>query len=453
MRIHFIAVGGAVMHNLAIALHKKGYQVTGSDDEIREPSKGRLAKYELLPEKEGWDMEKISLELDAVILGMHARVDNPELLEAQRLGVKIYSFPEYLYEQTKNKKRVVIGGSHGKTTVTSMVMHVLKKQGVKFDYMVGSQIEGFETMVGLSEDTDLAIFEGDEYLSSPLDPRPKFHLYKPHIAVITGIAWDHINVFPTFENYKEQFQIFVNKIQSGGYLFYTEHDSHIQEILNNCTGDINTKGYSALEYNVNNGEVAVVENGQEFEVKVFGKHNLENLHAAKLICEALEISEFDFFSAIKSFTGAARRLETIYSDKQTTVYWDFAHAPSKLKATVNAVKEMHPDKDVVACIELHTFSSLNKKFLDQYKGTMDKADKAIVFFEEHTLKLKRLPYISVIEVEDAFQKNDLEVIQQSELLKEKLNGIDWNGKILLLMTSGSFGGWDVKEEIKGILCR
>ncbi|HLN72858.1 MAG TPA: Mur ligase family protein, partial [Prolixibacteraceae bacterium] len=384
MRVHFIAIGGSAMHNLAIALHKKGYHVTGSDDEVFEPSKSRLKKLGLLPEREGWFEENITPELDAVILGMHARQDNPELLRAQELGLKIFSYPEYLYEQTKDKIRVVVGGSHGKTTITSMILHVLGYNGLKFDYMVGAQLEGFDTMVSLSEDAKIAVFEGDEYLSSPIDLRPKFHLYFPNIALLSGIAWDHINVFPTFPFYVEQFQKFVDMIQPNGSLIYYEGDENLRQIAANGREDIDKLPYWSHDSVIENGITYLVTDGKKIKLRIFGEHNLQNISGAQLVCCQLGLTDEQFYSAIAEFKGASRRLEVLAEKEDCVIFNDFAHSPSKLKATTEAVKKQFPDRKLVACLELHTFSSLKKDFLPQYKNCMNAADQAIVYFNPHT---------------------------------------------------------------------
>lgn len=445
MRIHFIAIGGAVMHNLAIALHKKGYIVTGSDDEIREPSRSRLATYNLLPSVEGWQPSLLNNSIDAVILGMHARADNPELLKAMELGLKVYSFPEYLYEQTKNKKRVVIGGSHGKTSVTSMIMHVLKYHHVLFDYMVGSQLDGFETMVGLSQEAELAIFEGDEYLTSPLDLRPKFHLYRPHIAILTGIEWDHINVFPTFDIYKEQFSKFLTCFEPNGKLFYYQHDEHIAEIVKNNTHKITTEGYDMLAFRAEGGQVWVGDTVAEHEVHIFGRHNFQNMNAAMLVCQELGITKERFFEAMTTFQGAKRRLQKLTEQNGRVVFWDFAHAPSKLRATVKAVREFYPDYFFTACFELHTFSSLNEKFLANYKETMLEADEACVCFDAHSVRHKKLPEISNEQVQEGFAMPSLVVTQEVELFLSSVLEQKRDKQVVLLMSSGNFSGVDVPK--------
>jgi UDP-N-acetylmuramate: L-alanyl-gamma-D-glutamyl-meso-diaminopimelate ligase len=445
MNVHFIAIGGSAMHNLAIALHKKGYQVTGSDDEIFEPSKTRLKTYRLLPEREGWLPENITPELDAVILGMHARQDNSELLRAQELGLKIFSYPEYLYEQTKDKTRVVVGGSHGKTTITSMIMHVLRYNQIDFDYMVGAQLEGFDTMVSLTEDAKIAVFEGDEYLSSPIDRRPKFHLYFPDIALLSGIAWDHINVFPTFPFYVEQFQIFADMIQPNGALVYFANDENLQEIAMKTRADIQKLPYTSHESVTENGITYLVVGNQKIKLQIFGDHNLQNISGAQLVCRQLGLTDEQFYTAIAEFKGAARRLEVLAETENCVVFNDFAHSPSKLKATTDAVKKQFPERKLVACLELHTFSSLKKEFLPQYKNSMDAADLAIVYFNPQTIEHKKLEPITEQQVAEAFDSPGLMVLTDSDELFAFLKSQDWKSTNLLLMTSGNFSGKNLKE--------
>lgn len=444
MKIHFIAIGGSAMHNLAIALHKKGFTVSGSDDEVFEPSKSRLSKYDLLPKVEGWQPELLDTSIDAVILGMHARADNPELLRAQELGLKIYSYPEYLYEQTKDKLRVVIGGSHGKTSITSMIMHVLRESGKKFDYMVGANIEGFETMVSLSHDAEVAIFEGDEYLSSPIDRRPKFHLYHPHIALLSGVAWDHINVFPTFDNYVEQFRIFSNLIEPNGKLFYYAGDVELQKIASEVRPDVHAEAYAEHLSLIRGGQTVLLNNAAEVPIEVFGNHNLQNIAGAKLVCNQLQISDAEFYAAIATFKGAARRLQTLAKHESCTVYYDFAHSPSKLKATTQAVKAQFADRKLVAVMELHTFSSLKKEFLPQYAGCMAAADEAYVYFNPHTIAHKQLEPITAQQVAEAFASKNLKVSTDSDALFAELFSKEWQNANLLLMSSGNFSGKDMQ---------
>jgi UDP-N-acetylmuramate: L-alanyl-gamma-D-glutamyl-meso-diaminopimelate ligase len=452
MRIHFIAIGGSAMHNLALALNQKGYIISGSDDEIFEPSKTRLRKHGLLPEAEGWFPEKIKPELDAVILGMHARADNPELLKAKEIGLKIYSYPEYIYEQTKNKTRVVIGGSHGKTTITAMVLHVLHQNKVDCDYMVGAQLEGFDTMVRLSHEAKIAIIEGDEYLSSPIDRRPKFHLYKPNIALLSGIAWDHINVFPTFKNYVEQFEIFINQIEKPGSLIYCETDSEVKRISESGPEGLKKIPYNLPEYHITEGTTIIIDGEKNIPLQVFGGHNLLNLNGARLICAELGISKEDFYHAISSFKGASRRLELIEKNNRTAIYKDFAHSPSKLKATTEAVKNQFPDRKLFACMELHTFSSLNEEFLELYKGAMEAADEALIYFNPKTLEHKKLKPITTKQVKQAFGGGkNITVYTDSNNLINYLLTRNWDKKNLLLMSSGTFDGLDFEALASTIL--
>ncbi len=443
MRIHFIAIGGSAMHNLAIALHKKGYQISGSDDVIFEPAKSRLDKYGLLPAEMGWEESRIAADLDAVILGMHARIDNPELLKAQEIGVKIYSYPEYIYEQSKNKLRVVIGGSHGKTTITSMILHVLNYYSRDFDYLVGAQLAGFETMVKVTEEAPVMIIEGDEYLSSPIDRRPKFHLYKANVAVISGIAWDHINVFPTYADYTLQFDKFIDTIEENGTLIYCEADADLSEIVSKSAAKTNTIAYAIPAHEIINGITYLLP--EKTALKVFGDHNLMNLNAAKEVCKTLDISADDFDKAIATFTGAAKRLEVISADEFTNVYKDFAHSPSKLKATIDAVKAQFNNRKLVACIELHTFSSLNKDFLKEYAGAMNQADVAIVFIDFKSFEQKRMEPFSEEDVQQAFANPKLKFFNDANKLKDYLLSLNYKDANLLMMSSGNYAGFDLHE--------
>ncbi|WP_304065799.1 UDP-N-acetylmuramate--L-alanine ligase [Pedobacter glucosidilyticus] len=453
MRVHFIAIGGAAMHNLAIALHLKGFKVTGSDDVVFEPSKSRLAKHGLLPVAEGWHETNISADLDAVILGMHAKADNPELLKAQALNIPIYSYPEYIYEQSKQKKRIVVGGSHGKTTITSMILHVLKYHKKDFDYLVGAQIEGFDNMVGLS-DAPLIIIEGDEYLASPIDRRPKFHLYKAHVGIISGVAWDHINVFPTFENYKEQFTKFIDTIEPDGTLIYCEDDAALKALVNNYSNIKSLKilPYVAHEAIIKFGKTFLLDSEKEqLPLEIFGAHNLMNLNAAKLACLEAGINEKEFYEAIKSFKGAARRLEKLAENDDAVIYKDFAHSPSKLKATVEAVKQQYPERKLIACIELHTFSSLNRNFLNEYAYTLNHADEAIVLIDDKVLKQKGMEAFTEQEIFDAFKSKDIKFFNQPEKIKAYLLTFELRDANLLLMSSGNFGGIDLVTLAKKLL--
>ena len=450
MHIHFIAIGGSAMHNLALALHQKGETVTGSDDEIFEPSKSRLANAGLLPETYGWFPEKITTAIDAVILGMHAKADNPELLKAQELGLNIYSYPEYLYEHAKNKTRVVIGGSHGKTTITAMILHVLHYHGRAVDFMVGAQLEGFDTMVHLTDSNDFMLLEGDEYLSSPIDRRPKFHLYKPNIALISGIAWDHINVFPTFENYVAQFKIFVDSIVKGGSINYNTEDAEVVKVVETSDNAIRKIGYETPEYFIENGQTFIETPEGPMPISVFGKHNLNNLSGAKWICQHMGVDEDDFYEAIGSFKGASKRLEKIAESNTAVAYKDFAHAPSKVKATTQAVKAQYPGRKLLACLELHTYSSLTPEFLKEYRTTLDAADEAVVFYSPHAVEIKKLAPITKTQIQTAFQRDDLQVFTDAQAFKDYLFSKQLTDTTLLLMSSGNYGGLDF-EEVKKIL--
>ena len=439
MNIHLIAIGGSAMHNLAIALQNNGHLVTGSDDEIFEPSKSRLSDYNLLPQCFGWFPENITSKIDSVILGMHARPDNPELLRAKEIGLKIYSYPEFLYNHSKNKKRVVIGGSHGKTTITAMIMHVLRKLNYDFDYLVGSKIKDFDVMVRLSNEASIMIFEGDEYLSSPIDRRPKFHWYFPDIALLTGIAWDHINVFPTYENYVEQFEKFISLIKKNGSLIYYKDDKALAKLVSE-SNDINTIPYGVPEYSVINGANFIMNNGREVELSIFGKHNMININGARHICNQLGISDNEFYNSVSSFEGTANRLELVSRNGNRWLFKDFAHAPSKVGATVDAVNEQFPDAEFVACLELHTFSSLNKDFIDEYKHTLELPDYACVYFNEHTLAMKRLPNLSKEDVKAAFGREDLKVFVNPDEMIGWLKKIKKHNSVFLMMSSGNFSG-------------
>lgn len=450
MNIHFIAVGGSAMHNLALELHKKGYQVTGSDDEIFEPSKSRLQHAGILPEAWGWFPEKITDQLDAVILGMHAREDNPELQRAKELGIKIFSYPEYLYEQTKDKKRVIVGGSHGKTTTTSMIMHVLKSCGIEFDYMAGALLEGFDTMVHLSDQSNIAVFEGDEYLSSPIDMRPKFHHYHPDIAILTGIAWDHMNVFPTFENYVEQFALFIEKITPNGSLIYFQPDENICEILQRANPSVKLLPYNTFPYSVKDGITYL---NDATPIQVFGQHNLQNISAAYLACKELGISEQSFLQGISTYKGAAKRLQKIAENDKTTIFLDFAHSPSKLHATIQAVRAQFPQRKLIACMELHTFSSLNADFLPQYRHSMDEADEAIVFFNPEVVKHKRLSPITIEDVKKGFDNKSIKVFTDNRDLLTLLTNEEYSNSVLLVMTSGNFSGINIQKLAEQLLTK
>jgi UDP-N-acetylmuramate: L-alanyl-gamma-D-glutamyl-meso-diaminopimelate ligase len=442
MRIHLIACGGSVMHNLTIALKLKGFEVTGSDDEIYEPAKTRLQDHGLLPTSFGWDERRIAKDIDYVILGMHAKKDNPELLKAQALGITVYSYPEYIYELSKNKTRVVIGGSHGKTTITSIILHVLKFYNKDFDYLVGAQIEGFDTMVKITE-APIIVLEGDEYLASPIDRRPKFHLYHPHIALLTGIAWDHVNVFPTFHNYLDQFEIFINSILKDGSLITYKRDEYLNKMMN-ANADIEVIEYEEIPHIIKDGVTFLTHEGIEYPITLFGDHNMQNLEGAMHACEKVGISNIDFIKAIVEFKGAAKRLDLLAKSEHNIVYKDFAHSPSKLEATINAVKKQHPENKLVSCMELHTFSSLTKSFLKEYSDTMSNTEEAIVFINKRYFEIKNLEAFDKMEVIQSFNRPDLKVFFDAEELKTHLEDQNWKKSNLLLMSSGNFGQLDLQ---------
>ena len=449
-KVHLIAIGGAAMHNLALALQYKGYAVTGSDDEIYNPSKSRLEAAGLLPKEMGWHTERITEDLNTVIVGMHARNDNPELQKAVELGLNVVSYPEFIYQESVQKTRVVVGGSHGKTSTTAMILHVLNYWNMDADYLVGAQLEGFDRMVRLS-DAPIIVIEGDEYLASPLTPVPKFHFYKPHLAILTGIAWDHINVFPTFDNYVSQFDTFVKSIEQGGTLAYFAGDEILQKVAIENGKHLQLRPYSTLEHTIINGETFVNHRGHQNPLEIFGNHNLQNLNAARIICNQLNIDDTMFFKAIENFSGAAKRLQRIVKNDNNVAFLDFAHAPSKVEATTKAVKAQFQSHEVIACFELHTFSSLNEQFLQQYENTMNAADKAFVFFSEHTLEMKRLPMISKEQVAQAFNHPNMKVFTETEALQTTLKELDWNNKVLLMMSSGNFHGINIKTFAKDLL--
>ena len=449
MNIHFIAIGGAIMHQLALALHRKGNKITGSDDEINDPAKTNLQKAGLLPEKNGWFPEKITKDIEAVVLGMHAKGDNPELLRAQELGVPIYSFPEYVYEVSKDKRRVIIAGSHGKTTITSMVMHILKQSGKEFDYLVGAKVSGFDQSVQLT-DAPLIVLEGDEYPASVIEKKPKIFFYHPHISVLSGIAWDHINVFPTYENYCSQFEQYLSGMENGATLFYNAEDSEVIRIVEKSAKHLNAQPYKMPNFRYENGEAVIETEEGAMKLSVFGRHNLLNMEAAVAVCEAIGMRRQDCYKAISSFAGAAKRLEKLFDKENIVAYRDFAHAPSKLKATLDAVREAYPNHRLIACFELHTYSSLNEKFLSEYSGSMNAADDAIVYFSHHALSLKRLPELETETVKKYFQQGSLEAIADKSILEAKVSQLvnDANQPVcLLLMSSGTFDGIDWNDVV------
>lgn len=451
MKIHFIAVGGAVMHNLAIVLRRKGNTVTGSDDKIVDPAKANLEKEGIMPQQLGFFEENITPDLDAVILGMHAREDNVELLKAQELGIKVFSFPEYIYEVSKNKQRVVIAGSHGKTTITSMVMHVLKENNYDFDYLVGAKVKGFDTSVKLTENAPIIILEGDEYLASPINRESKFMFYKPNAALISGIAWDHVNVFPDYDDYVKQFEKFAHSLEPWGFLTWFEDDEELKQIFNSYDAKVRTRAYNTHPHIIKGNTTYLQTDFGEFPLQVFGEHNLQNIAGAKNICNEIGVFDEDFYKAISSFEGAANRLQFIGRNNKTTIYKDFAHSPSKLKATVHAMKHQFKEQTFVAVMELHTFSSLNKEFLEQYAGTMNEADIPVVFYDKETFEQKKMPVLKEAFVKEAFRNDRLNIFTDKESLQAFLLKQDWNNKNLLLMTSGNYAGMNIEDLSKQIL--
>jgi len=443
MKIHFIAIGGSAMHNLAIALKLKGFSITGSDDAINDPSRSRLKKYNLLPKKEGWFSDKITSDIDAVVLGMHAKDDNPELLKAREIGLKIYSYPEFIFNQSKDKIRIVIGGSHGKTSITSLVLHVLSTLNIEYDYMVGAQLDGFEVMVKLSDTSKYIVLEGDEYLSSALDLRPKFHLYKPHIALISGIAWDHINVFKTFENYLKQFEIFINSIEKNGTLVYNELDPELKKLVSSNKSNLNYIPYSIPKHKIIDGISFIDINNRLYRLKIFGDHNLQNISGALNICKALGVESEDFYNAITSFNGASNRLELVYKSSETIIFKDFAHSPSKVKATTEAVHKQFPNRKLISFFELHTYSSLNPLFLEKYRDTLKHSDECYIYYSEKNMRIKRLEPIDSELIIRSFNHSSLTVIDNYEKLNKKIYDLDLSNSVLLMMSSGKFGGLDI----------
>lgn len=450
MRVHFISIGGSVMHQLAIALHRKGYQVSGTDDEIFEPAKANLEAEGLLPAQMGWQPALITNEIDSVILGMHAKNDNPELIRAQELGLKIYSFPEYVFHESQDKKRVVVGGSHGKTTTTAMIMHVLRSLHKDFDYLVGARLEGFNQSVNITR-APVIVCEGDEYPASAIERKPKFHFLFPHVAILTGIAWDHINVFPTFNFYLEQFVIFIRKIEKNGLLIYNESDPVLKELVEaNLRADIRYQPYAVPQHTIVNGDTTVTIDGTSGALQVFGNHNLMNLLAAFYACKELGVTAAEFVPAIGNFTGASKRLELLAASKETRVYRDFAHAPSKVKASIEAVKQQYPNRTLISILELHTYSSLNEQFMEEYRGAMDKADIAIVFYSKHALALKRMPDLPAEKVLQGFGKQGLLVMNDAQTLWQWLQTQSYQNTNLLLMSSGNYDGLDMLTFAKQI---
>ncbi len=441
-RYHFVAIGGAVMHNLALELKALGNEVTGSDDEIFDPAKSRLAAAGILPESFGWYPEKIAKNIDAIILGMHAKSDNPELLKAQELGLKIFSFPEFIYHHAQNKQRIVIAGSHGKTTSTAMLMHILKKNQIDADYLVGSLLPGFDRMVRLT-DAPLMVIEGDEYLTSPIDRTPKFWHYKPQFSMITGIAWDHINVFPTFENYIEQFQIYLDTISEG--YFYYGNDQYLQKLSEKHKGI--SQAYNAPLYDISENGVEVSLKNEKITLNIFGKHNIENAAGVVELAVKIGIDRSVAWKSLSDFPGTAKRLEKVYETENMLVIRDFAHAPSKVQASVSAVREQFPERNFIAVFELHTFSSLMPEFMVQYNQTMSEADQVFVLFDPHVFELKRMPVPSAETIKERMGNvtvfSDVSLMQTA--VKQSIQTDEKN--VLLLMSSGNLGGATIVDFI------
>ena len=443
MKYHFIAIGGSAMHNLALALHDNGNEVTGSDDAIFEPSKSRLEAAGLLPETLGWDTSRIDESIGYVVLGMHAKADNPELKKALEMGIEVISYPELIYRQSEHKTRVVIAGSHGKTTITSMVLHVMNYLSRSVDYLVGAQLEGFDRMVRISDDADFMIIEGDEYLTSPLDLKPKFLWYKPNIALISGISWDHINVFKTEEEYNLQFEKFIESIVAGGSVTYNQLDDTLREMIENSSATIRKFPYLLPEYEIIDGVTYLETEEGPLPLEVFGNHNLSNLEGARWVCQQLGVDIFDFYEAIATFKGAAKRMQRVSSGSYEWIK-DFAHAPSKVKATAAAVKKQYSTRNVVAILELHTYSSLNPDFIQRYQGTLSSVDEAIVFYDPEALKIKGLPPMSKKKIQIAFARDDLQVFTHLGELESRVKDCFESNSLLLFMSSGNYGGINLK---------
>ena len=442
MRLHFIAIGGSAMHSLALGMLELGHRVTGSDDVIFEPSKSKLQAAGILPETEGWFPEKITEDLDVVVLGMHAKKNNMELLRAQELNLNIQSYPEFLALLTENKTRVVVAGSHGKTTITAMVLHTLKYHDIDTDYMVGAPVSEDSKTLSITDDNDFILLEGDEYLSSAINPKPKFLWYAPEIALISGIAWDHVNVFPTFENYCSQFEFFINSIQAGGVLIYNEEDEVLKKLVESNIHPIKKIGYRTPEYFIDDGITFLETEEGSLPLAVFGIHNLQNLVAAKWIAQLMGLDSSDFFEAIPSFKGAAKRLELLASGAKSSLFKDFAHAPSKVKASSKAVSDQFKGKNIIVCLELHTYSSLDPEFIKQYAHSLESADEAIIFHDPEALKIKNRVPIPPDVIVQSFAHKNLRVFTDAIELNDMLLAKDYNEAVLVMMSSGNFGGMD-----------
>lgn len=447
-KYHFIAIGGAVMHQLALHLKQEGHEISGSDDAIFEPAKSNLEKAGILPENIGWNDTVITPDIDAIILGMHAKADNPELLKAQDLNLKIYSFPEFFYEQCKAKVRIAVAGSHGKTSITSMLMHLFKNHDAKFDYLVGAKLDGFQYMVNSASNNEYAIIEADEYLTSPLDLRSKFLHYYPNIAIISGIAWDHINVFPAYDSYLETFRKFIQSIKKDGYLIYNNNDDELVNLIKSIdTTHVQLIPYCSLASEVIDENVYIKYNDKSYKINVFGTHNLSNLNAAFEVGKIVGFSEESILKSFETFSGAAKRLENVFDDKERriSIYRDFAHAPSKVIATVNAVREKYQNRKIIAFLELHTYSSLQENFIEQYANSLAKADVKFLYIDEEALKIKNKEKFDAQWLKKQFNDETIIVVEDKndilELIKNELE----NNSVLLLMSSGNLGGLDIQQ--------
>lgn len=443
-RIHLIAIGGSIMHNLALALDNQGHIVTGSDDQIFEPALTRLTTHGLLPARMGWYPEKITTDLDLIILGMHAKSTNPELARALELGIPIVSFPEYVARSSADKMRIVVAGSHGKTTTTSMLMHLFKALGKSFDYLVGAGIEGFDRMVSLTE-APYIIIEGDEYLSSCLDSRPKFLHYNPQIAIITGIAWDHYNVFPTLELYHKSFADFILSMKEGSTLFYFEEDEALTNLVNDHGKHLNAYSYGAVPHVWQNGQSYIRDGELLFATSVFGSHNFQNMQAVISVCTQLGFPRQEVVEALSSFKGSRKRMELLAEGNGKAAYLDFAHSPSKVRATLNAFREKYPEKKILTIIELHTYSSLNLDFLPQYAGSLKDTDHAIVYYDSHALAIKNMNPLSEPDIKNSFKREDIDVISHINELEDKILRLRQGTDILIFMGSGNFGDLDLRK--------
>jgi len=446
MNIHFIAIGGSIMHSLAIELKNNGHKITGSDDIIYDPAKSNLKSNNLLPANDGWNIKNIHSKLDMIILGMHAKKDNPELLEAQKKNIPTLSFPEYISQYAIDKKRVVIAGSHGKTTITGMIMHVLNDNKIKFDYLVGAKIDLLDKQVNL-KNNDVVIIEGDEYLSSAIDSTPKFMYYHPHLVVVSGVAWDHFNVFPTLSSYQNAFKMLLNQvIKNAGKIFYCDNDDFLTSFLKQSKSIV---PYSLPEYLVEDGKFCIIHNCKKYPINVFGQHNLYNLQAANYICNELGVSDENFYLSIKNFNGASNRLSLIKNlQNQSSIYYDFAHSPSKVLATINAVRELHPTRYLLACLELHTFSSLNIDFLPNYSNVFLECDEIWIYVDKNIQTGKGLIKLTSSFICKTINHHNILVCNNKESIETKLKNIRFSNTNLLLMSSGNFSGINFEKIFK-----